>query len=540
MTPTPLPTARPVRTAPPTPTPTPVRDVNRLQVVLPPSGYDTNVPWHGGLTGLLDKRPALEFLIGISRSDGSLQPELATRWEISPDGMSWRLELREGVDFHDGWGEWTARDVVHTAWTVRRDDSKLAEAVLWRSLFGEPGSSSEAGSQFETIGEHEIIIHTVQPAPELDRALSANAVMGQVSKAYWDAAGLNGYGQDTIGTGPYRFVERKSGESVLYERVDAHWRKTPEFRELRISTTADSSRRLASLLAGEAHITELPSDLIGEATEHGLEVVRGGAPALQSTYQWGGLYFATPSRLDTTEPFTDIRVREAMNRAINRRELIDNYLPGKAEITHLFGYHHTLLPGFNSRWAESFDEMYGYDPLRARELLEEAGHAGGFEFTLYTFPYPGLPQMELIGQALEGFFEAIGLQPQVVRPDRPVFTEEYQRKNAYGKMWPMRMDATPVQTMIGHWAYSQTGGYAFEDPRIDETFRRLELATDPVERDRLMRDIGDILYDNYAYLNLFWVFPELVADPHVVSEYSFPGTIAGVATHLEYVVRAAR
>ena len=123
-----LPTSRPNRTVPPTPTRPPAQ-VNRLEVILPPSGYDANVPWHGGLTGLLDKRPALEFLIGVSRSDGTLQPELATRWEIAPDGMSWRFELREGVVFHDGWGQWTARDVVHTAWAVRRDDSILAEAL---------------------------------------------------------------------------------------------------------------------------------------------------------------------------------------------------------------------------------------------------------------------------------------------------------------------------------------------------------------------------------------------------------------------------
>ena len=288
--------------------------------------------------------------------------------------------------FHDGWGQWTARDVVHTAWAVRRDDSILAEASQWRSLLGEPGASSEAGSQFEIIGEHEIIFHTLQPAAELDRAVSANAVMAQMSKAFWDAAGLSGYSAETIGTGPYRFVERKTGEFVLYERVDNHWRKTPGFRELRISTTADAPRRLAALVASEAHVADIPGDLRGEATQYGLAIVRGGAPVAQSTYLLGGLHFSTPSRLDLTAPFTDVRVREAMNRAINRQELIDRFLPGKAEIMHLFGYHHALLPGFNPRWADRFDEIYGYDPLRARELLEEAGYPGGFDFTLYIFP----------------------------------------------------------------------------------------------------------------------------------------------------------
>ncbi len=525
---------------PPTPTPTPLGRVTRLKVVLTPSGYDTNVPWLGGRSGLLDKRPAFEFLLGINRFDGSYQPELARRWEVAADGRSWTFLLREGVQFHDGWGEWTARDVVHTGWSVRREDSKFAEAGLWRSMLGRGNEPAAVDDQFLIVNEHEIIFLTLQPTAELDGALSANGIYTQQSKAFWDAAGLNGYVDTAVGTGPYKLIKRRSGEHVLYERVDAHWRKTPEFRELEISTTADPARRLALLTAGEAHIADIHQDLREEAIAGGMEISRSAAPTTQAAYQWGGLHFSTPGKLDLTEPFTDIKVREAMNRAVNRREIIDTYLPGKAEVMPLFGYHRTLLPGYNRRWEERFDEMYGYDPQRASELLAEAGYPDGFEFTLYVFPYPGLREMSEIGEALGGYFEALGLRPHLTSPDLPIFREEYLAKSAHGKMWPIRMAPTSVETMIGHWAHSMTGGYAFEAPRIDELFPQLREAVVPAERARLMGEIGDVLYDNYAYLNLFWVFAELMIDPGVIEEYVFPGTIAGVATHLEYVVPAAR
>ena len=302
----------------------------------------------------------------------------------------------------------------------------------------------------------------------------------------------------------------------------------------------DTDRRMALITTGEAHIADIPQDRRDEAIGRGMEVSRSAAPTTQSAYQWGGLHFSTPGKLDLTEPFTDARVREAMNRAVKRRQIIDTYLPGKAELMPLFGYHRNLLPGYKHHWEERFDEMYGYNPQLARELLAQAGYPNGFEFTMYLFPYPGLREMSEIGEALGAHFEAVGLRPHLVTPALPVFREEYLAKSAHGKMWPISMAPTSVETMIGHWAHSMTGGYAFEAPRIDELFPHLQEAVVPAERARLMGEIGDILYYNYAYLNLFWVFTELMVDPSVIEEYVFPGSIAGVATHLEYVVPAAR
>ena len=87
--------------------------LERLIVAVAPLGWDTNFTWLQSRSGMLDKRPALEYLIGIDRNTGAYIPELAEKWAMAPDGKSWTITLRKGVKFHEKWGEFTAKDVRH-------------------------------------------------------------------------------------------------------------------------------------------------------------------------------------------------------------------------------------------------------------------------------------------------------------------------------------------------------------------------------------------------------------------------------------------
>ena len=109
------------QTAPP---PAPAKGkLERLKIAVAPLGWDTNFTWLQSRSGQLDKRPALEYLVGIDRHTGAYIPELAEKWEMTPDGRNWTITLRKGVKFHENWGEFTARDVRHAVFLITQPES---------------------------------------------------------------------------------------------------------------------------------------------------------------------------------------------------------------------------------------------------------------------------------------------------------------------------------------------------------------------------------------------------------------------------------
>jgi ABC-type transport system substrate-binding protein len=108
--------------------------LDRLKIAVAPLGWDTNYTWLQSRSGQLDKRPALEYLVGIDRYTGTYIPELAEKWEMAPDGKTWTITLRQGIPFHDNWGEFTAKDVRHSVFLITQPESVQSDAGTWRTL----------------------------------------------------------------------------------------------------------------------------------------------------------------------------------------------------------------------------------------------------------------------------------------------------------------------------------------------------------------------------------------------------------------------
>src|SRR5207244_5523852 len=201
----------------------------------------------------------------------------------------------------------------------------------------------------EIADDYRVVFHLKQVVPELVDSISANSDLPIESKAGWDAGGKELYGQKVVGTGPFEFVERKVGSHVLYKRVENHWRKTPEVKELEFRWVPEGVTRLATLLAEEVHISDVDRALQADAVAKGMKISPSTLHGMEHYWCFGGLYFATPEKLDTKVPFTDKRVRRAMNMAINRQAIAKALLGGEVEPVRIAGYHpkldRTLWPG---------------------------------------------------------------------------------------------------------------------------------------------------------------------------------------------------
>jgi len=520
--------------------------LERLIIAVAPLGWDTNFSWLQSRSGMLDKRPALEYLVGIDRNTGAYIPELAEKWEMAPDGKSWTITLRKGVKFHEQWGEFTAKDVRHAIFLISQPESVQTDAGLWRSLMGiEKNDSIEdiakkIAQMVEIVNDHQVIIRTKFAAPELIDNFSANTDLVMESKARWDKGGKELYGQQVVGTGPFEFVERKLSAHVLYKRVENHWRKTAEFKELEFRWVPEDVTRLATLLGGEVHISDVPRALQKDAEAKGMKIIPSKRTAIGHEWLFGGMYFATPDKLDAKQPFVDKRVRQAMNMAINRKAIADSILGGRVQPVRVTRIHPeldaTLWPGiWNPDWDKRFEELYGYNPAKAKALLAEAGYKNGFEFTVYLYTLPGMPELVDIGQALALDWQAIELKPKLVEIDFPRVREQYRTKAIHGALWPLRGSPNALTIMRVFNKAKDSVVYAYEHPFLEERHEALGKAVDPAERARLLREMGDHKFNEFADIPMFWLLAEAVVNPKFITEYVFPGSITGFFTHLEYI-----
>src|SRR2546426_9909277 len=159
------------QTAPP---PAPVKaKLERLRIAVAPLGWDTNFTWLNPRSGNLDKRPALEFLVGIDRHTGAYIPELAEKWEMAPDGKNWTITLRQGVKFHEHWGEFTARDVRHAVFLITQPESIGSDTNTWRTLMGIEKTDTiedvarKVAEGVEIVNDHQVVLRLKQAAPDL-------------------------------------------------------------------------------------------------------------------------------------------------------------------------------------------------------------------------------------------------------------------------------------------------------------------------------------------------------------------------------------
>jgi peptide/nickel transport system substrate-binding protein len=338
-----------------------------------------------------------DSLVGFDVAKGGVGPGVAERWELSPDGLTWTFSIRPGQTFHNG-DKLTAHDVKFS----------LERQMGPGSLAAAAASMKRTIKSIEVVDELTVKIHTTSPQiglpPALSRAVAPEGAI--MPKAYIEKVGEEEFRKKPIGSGPWKFVRNVPGDRIEFTAVTTpHWRGRPHFKDLHVLLVPEESTRVAMVRTGEAAIASIGPETMLSASRAGLEVL--SVPGtMQAIFQFYGTW--RPEVKD--QPIAKARVRQALSLAIDRKQVIEHVMNGKARMPYpfaTFAYTDFLSA---DRWGKWAAEAYRYDPALARKILAEEGYPNGFELKFANTALPGTQFMIDVGTAIADMWTKIGLK----------------------------------------------------------------------------------------------------------------------------------
>jgi peptide/nickel transport system substrate-binding protein len=295
-----------------------------------------------------DARPAIESLVQV-RSGGSVEPLLATSWEIAPDGKSITLTLRQGVRFHDG-------------------SDFNAQAVKWNlDLQIEAGKATDWES-VDVINDYTVRINIPGYKNTILTGLGSGIAM-ITSPTAVEANGLDWARWNPIGTGPFIFEEYERDAKLTYKRNPDYWQDgLPYLDGVEFVVIADETVRSIAFQKGDIHTLRASGLVAQDLKNMGFDYVTRA----------GGTFVLIPDSGNPESPFADIRVRQAVSHAIDREALAEALGYGLSRPAY------QVLPGYSLTAIPNLDK-HEFDQDLARQLLADAGHTDGLKTTIHAF-----------------------------------------------------------------------------------------------------------------------------------------------------------
>ena len=410
------------------------------------------------------------FYEGLFEFDKDLKVRnvLAESYEVSPDGLVYTFKLREGVKFHDG-TDFNAEAVKVNLDRVTNPDNKLSRFNQFNRI-----------AKVEVVSPYSVRITLKEPfSPFINSLAHASAAM-------ISPAALAKYGKDIafhpVGTGPFTFVDWKQTDYVKGAKFDGYWNKGfPKVDTITWKPVLENNTRAAMLQTGEADFAfPLPYEQIHTLKKNEKLKVEIRPSII--------LRYVSLNMLH--KPFDDLRVRQAINYAINKEALTKVAFAGYAKpadgiVPQGVLYAHRMDP-------------WPYDPAKARALLKEAGYADGFETTLWS-AYTTTTAQKAI-QFLQQQLAQVGIKAKIQALEPGQRTEWVQTAPDPEKA-PVRMYYAGWSSSTGEadwalrpllsteaWPPKLNNTAYYSNPKVDEDLAKALTSVDDAEKAKLYTD----------------------------------------------------
>ena len=435
-------------------------------------------------------------LINLDPS-GAPVPSLASSWSF-PDELTMTLELRQGVEFHNG--------EPFNAESAKVSVERVKSEEHGSHLRGQYSSIESV----EIVDDYNVTFHLSQP----DAALIYNLTrLMMIPPGYHAEVGDEGVEAAPVGTGPFMFVSYTVDDEVVLERNPNYWPDSPKGQpmvdKVRIRVIPEGTVRIAELTTGGVHIADTVSaDQKSLIEAAGLTLVNfyDGKPSWMILNRLGLGVDAEAATGDQAVQYTalqDKRVAQALNYAVNRQAIIDSLFGGDA-----IALGQPFSPGGFGYPAD--DEPYPYDPDQAKALLAEAGYPDGFHLDILATSTANLDAVA----AVMGDFEEIGIRPKL-----EVIHHTIGNNRWLGPSFSDNLDGSYPGIRNSSWnnpesilrLLVETDGIisVYSNEELDALIAQERVTLDIDERNAVLKQISDLLHED-PFAVYLWAEPSRV------------------------------
>lgn len=403
-----------------------------------------------------------------------LIPGLATSWS-QVDENTWEFKLRENVKFTNG-EDFNADAVKYSIDRVLNPDNNAPTSGYISTI-----------QEVQAVDKYTVHVITKNPDPLIPTRFNRYPTE-IVPPLYVEEVGQEQFAQKPIGTGPYKFVEWNKGSSVVLEANADYWNGEPEVKKITFRSIPEASTRVSALLNGEV-------DLITAVSPEDREKIEGSSNARLSSVERAGNTVYVGFKTDV-EPFNNVKVRQALNYAIDTKSIVDNVLRGAAVQTE------SLIGPKDFGYAGE-SETYGYDPEKAKQLLTEAGYPDGFSATLDTVNW--YIKNTDVAQVIAEQLKAVGVDIKVNNVESSVYrtlVPSGEQNSMYVLGWSSTntLDADAAIYAILHSGESYS---TYSNPEVDAKLEEARGTTDEDRRTTLYKEIQDIVLEDAPRIFLY-------------------------------------